>query len=154
MKARLDDIDLQILRLLQDNGRVTNADLARDVKLSPPSVLQRVRKLEETGVVRGYSARLEPEALGYGITIFALVSLAMHQEQPIDRFRSDIQALPEVVECYHISGEFDFLLKIVMEDMGSYERFIRERLSRLDAISKIQSCFVMANVKDNPRLPI
>lgn len=154
MKVRLDDIDYHILRLLQSNGRMTNADLAREVKLSPPSVLQRVRKLEEAGIIRGYVAMLDRECLGYHLNIYVLVGLAMHQEKPIDRFRHAMMGIDEVVECSHISGEFDFLLRIVVPDMRAYEALVREKLSRVECVSRIQSCFVLATTKDDHCLPI
>ncbi len=154
MKDRLDEIDLQILRMMQEDGRMTNADLARQIGLSPPSVLQRVRKLEENGLIRYYTAVLEADKLGFGLTVLAQISLALHQEQPIERFRREVFTIPEVLECHHVSGEFDFLLKIVIEDMHAYEVLVRERLSKIKGLGKIQSCFVLASVKQTTRLPI
>src|SRR5438105_2391153 len=105
----IDDVDLQLLKLLQRDGRITNADLAKSVGLSPPSVLQRVRALERAGLVRGYTALLDPEKLGLKITAFAMISLSLHQDMPIERFRRSILEIDEVQECYHVSGEYDFL---------------------------------------------
>lgn len=154
MRDRFDEVDLHILRLLQDDGRMTNADLARTVGLSPPSVLQRVRKLEDLGVIRGYSTLLDQEKLGFGLTVFAQISLALHQEAPIERFRRAIQDIDEVLECYHVSGEFDFLLKIVVEDMKAYEALVRDKLSKIKGLGKIQSCFALATNKQVHRLPL
>lgn len=151
---KLDDIDWQLLKLMQADGRITNADLARLVKLSPPSVLQRVRKLEDLGLIRGYLALLDQEKLGFGLTVFAQISLALHQEEPIERFRKAIQDIPEVLECYHVSGEFDFLLKIVVEDMKAYEALVRSRLSKIKGLGKIQSCFALATNKQTYALPL
>jgi Lrp/AsnC family leucine-responsive transcriptional regulator len=153
-RERLDDVDLHILRLLQQDGRMTNADLARTVGLSPPSVLQRVRKLEETGVIRGYATILDQEKMGFGLTVLAQISLALHQEAPIERFRRAIADIPEVLECYHVSGEFDFLLKIVVEDMKGYEALVRNKLSKIKGLGKIQSCFALATTKQTYRLPL
>lgn len=154
MRDRFDEVDLHILRLLQEDGRMTNADLARTVGLSPPSVLQRVRKLEDLGVIRGYSTLLDQEKLGFSLTVFAQISLALHQEAPIERFRRAIQDIPEVLECYHVSGEFDFLLKIVVEDMKAYEALVRDKLSKIKGLGKIQSCFALATNKQVHRLPL
>lgn len=146
-KSKLDETDLAILRLIQRDGRITNADLARKVQLSPPSILQRVRKLEEAGLVDKYVAILSAPKLGYHITVFAQVSLQLHQDQPIEHFRAAIAAIPQVMECYHVSGEFDFLLKILVEDMDAYEALVREKLSTIKGIGKIQSCFVLGTAK-------
>ncbi|HRI45279.1 MAG TPA: Lrp/AsnC family transcriptional regulator [Fimbriimonadaceae bacterium] len=154
MRDRLDEVDLHILRLLQKDGRITNADLAREVKLSPPSVLQRVRKLEELRIIRGYSTMLDQERLGFSITVFAQISLALHQEAPIERFRRAVLDIPEILECYHVSGEFDFLLKIVVEDMKAYEALVRNKLSHIKGLGKIQTCFVLATTKMSRELPL
>ena len=154
MRDSFDEVDLSILRLLQANGRITNADLARRVGLSPPSVLQRVRKLEDQKLITGYTALLNREAMGFGLVVIAMVSLALHQEQAIDRFRKAAKSMPEVLECLHVSGDFDFLLKIVVKDMKAYEKFIREKLSAIKGVGKIQSCFVLAENKQTTELPI
>lgn len=154
MRDRLDEVDLHILRVLQADGRITNADLARLVGLSPPSVLQRVRKLEESNVIRGYTAVLDQEKLGFSLTVFAQISLALHQDAAIDRFRQAVLDIPEVLECTNVSGEFDFLLKIVVADMKAYEALIRDRLSKIKGLGKIQSCFALATTKQTLRLPL
>jgi Lrp/AsnC family leucine-responsive transcriptional regulator len=153
MKA-IDDVDLQLLRLLQKDGRITNADLAKSVGLSPPSVLQRVRALERGGFIRGYTALLEPERLGLKITAFAAISLSLHQDMPIERFRRQIQEIEEVQECYHVSGDYDFLLKIVVKDMRAYEALIREKISRIRGIRQINSSFVFGVPKQSTTIPI
>lgn len=154
MRIRLDEVDQKILRILQDDGRVTNADLARMIGLSPPSALQRVRKLEELRLIKGYVGLLNAERLGFGLTVFAQVSLALHQDKAIERFKREVAEIPQVVEAYNVSGEFDYLLKIVVEDMRAYENLIRERLSTIKGLSKIQSCFVLASAKQTTKLPL
>jgi Lrp/AsnC family transcriptional regulator, leucine-responsive regulatory protein len=154
MKSHLDEVDVQILSLLQADGRITNADLAKAVNLSPPSVLQRVRTLEKLGLIRGYFALLDYERLGLRITALAMISLSLHQEQPIERFRKAIQEIPEVLECYHVSGEFDFLLKIVVKDIRAYEQFLREKLSKIKGIGQIQTSFVLATPKYSTQVPL
>jgi len=154
LKSHLDEVDVQILGMLQDDGRITNADLAKKVGLSPPSVLQRVRTLEKLGLIRGYHALLDHERLGLKITALAMISLSLHQEQPIERFRRSIQDIPEVLECYHVSGEFDFLLKIVVKDIRSYEQLVREKLSKIKGIGQIRSSFVLATPKYTTQIPL
>jgi Lrp/AsnC family leucine-responsive transcriptional regulator len=153
-KTHLDEVDVQILAILQADGRITNADLAKRVNLSPPSVLQRVRALEKAGLVRGYYGLLDAERLGFRITALAMISLSLHQEQPIERFRKAINEIPEVMECYHVSGEFDFLLKIVVRDIRAYEALIRERLSKIKGIQQIKTSFVLAQTKFTTQLPL
>lgn len=153
-KTHLDETDVQILHLLQKDGRITNAELAKRVGLSPPSVLQRVRALEKAGLIRGYVALLDPERLGLRITAMIMISLALHQEQPIERFRRSIQEIPEIVECYHVSGDYDFLLKVVVRDMRAYEIFLREKLSKIKGIGKINTNFVLATTKQTTNIPL
>lgn len=154
VKTNLDEIDKQILRQLQSDGRMTNAELAKRITLSPPSALQRVRALEKSGYIRGYKAVLDQEKLGLSITVWAMVSLSLHQDQPIERFRRNVLEIEEVAECYHVSGEFDFLLKILTPDIRAYEQLIRDKLSRVKGIQQIKSCFVLAAPKSSTQLPI
>lgn len=154
MKDKLDEADVKILRLLQADGRMTNADLARKIGLSPPSMLQRVRKLEEAGFIKGYNAELSPEALGYQLLVVAMVSLSLHQEGSIEQFRNATRAVPEILEVLHISGEYDFMLKVVAKDMRDYERIVTTHISSIKAVGKINSCFVLAVNKQGTALPL
>ena len=154
MKHRLDATDLKLLRLLQEDGRTSNAELSRQVGMSPPSVLQRVRSLEQNGFIKAYSAVLGREEMGFGLIVVAMVSLALHQEQPIEQFRRSAVKFPEVLECLHVSGDFDFMLKIVAKDMNAYEKFVREKLSAIKGVGKIHSCFVLGVNKSTTELPI
>lgn len=154
MKTYLDEIDLQILRILQADGRITNAELAKRVELSPPSALQRVRQLEKSGYIKRYAALLEPDKLGLKVTVWAMVSLSLHQDQPIERFRKSIAEIPEIVECHHVSGEFDFLLKILVPDIRSYELLVRNKLSKIKGIQQIKSSFVLATPKLTTQIPL
>lgn len=150
----LDEIDRQILSILQADGRITNADLARKVGLSPPSVLQRVRKLEDAGVISRYVAILDPATLGLTLTVVVFVSLSLHQDQPIERFVDEATKLDEVVECLHVSGDFDFMLKVRVADMRAYEQFISNKLTKIIGIGKVQSCFVMAARKETTEVAL
>jgi Lrp/AsnC family leucine-responsive transcriptional regulator len=150
----IDEVDVQLLKLLQQDGRITNADLAKSVGLSPPSVLQRVRALERAGLIRGYTALLDAEKLGMRITAFAMVSLSLHQDMAIERFRRSVLDVEEVQECYHVSGEYDFLLKIVVKDMRAYEVLIREKISRIRGIRQINSSIVFGVTKQTTAIPL
>lgn len=151
---RLDDIDLQILSILQENGRTSNADLARKVKLSPPSVLQRVRKLEESGLITDYVAILNAQILGFGLMVLTKITLESHQEKTIEKFRESVTRLPNVLEVFQVSGDFDFLLKIRAANMADYERIVRESVSPLPGVGRIESNFVLAVGKSTAALPI
>ena len=146
-KTLLDEVDIHILALLQKDGRITNADLAKSVGLSPPSVLQRVRALEKAGLIRGYFALLDAERLGLRALAWVQITLSLHQEQPIERFRRSIQDIPEILECYHVSGDFDFLLKVVVKDLRAYEVFVREKLSKIKGIQQIKTSMVFGTNK-------
>lgn len=151
---QLDDKDYEILSILQCDGRITNAELAKRVQLSPPSTLQRVRHLERAGFITGYFAHLDAEKLSLKIKVLALVSLALHQEQSLENVIASFQEIPEVIECHHVSGEFDFLLKIVVEDIRSYEALLRERILRIKGVGQIRSSFVLGSFKESSVLPI
>lgn len=150
----LDEVDIQLLALLQADGRITNAELAKRVGLSPPSVLQRVRALEKAGLIKGYTALIDADRLGLKITALTFINLALHQDQPIERFRKAVLLLPEVLECYHVSGDFDFVLKIVVRDMRAYELFVREKLAKIKGIGKIHTSFVLGTTKHTTQLPL
>ena len=152
MKTHLDEKDVQILRLLQADGRITNAELAKRVNLSPPSALQRVRALEKAGLIKGYVALLDPDRLGLKITALVMISLSLHQERPIETFRKAVQDIPEILECYHVSGEFDFLLKIQVRDMRAYEALIREKITRIKGLQQIKTSFVLGIPKHSTNI--
>ncbi len=154
MKNNLDEVDLQLLALLQRDGRITNADLAKAVNLSPPSVLQRVRALEKASLIRGYHALLDHERLGFRITAMVMITLALHQDMAIERFRRAVQDIPEILECHHVSGDFDFLLKVVVRDMRGYEAFVREKLSRIKGVGQIRTSFVLGTPKATSEIPL
>ncbi|HWD41633.1 MAG TPA: Lrp/AsnC family transcriptional regulator [Fimbriimonas sp.] len=153
-RTHLDEVDVQILKLLQKDGRITNADLAKSVGLSPPSVLQRVRTLEKAGLIKGYVALLDAERLGLRITAWVQITLSLHQEQPIERFRRGVQDIPEILECYNVSGDYDFLLKVIVKDMRGYEVFIREKLSKIKGIQQIKTSMVLGVNKHTTQIQL
>jgi len=153
-RTKLDDVDICILKELQQEGRISNVELARRVQLSPPSVLQRVRRLEETGLIRDYVTRLNPSVIGLRLTVYVHVSVTLSSDKPIESFRKAVKDIPEVLECHQVSGEYDFLLKVVAEDMSAYERLVRENLALIKGIGKIYSSFVIQTSKDTTVLPL
>ncbi len=151
---KLDSIDKQILALLQKRGRMTNAELSKQVGLSAASALERVKKLERGGVIRGYHARLDPAAVGIGLVILVEVTLARHQHDAIVRFIEAVQTVDEIVDCYHITGRADYLLRVVAKDIPSYELFVMETLSALPGVQHIETMMILSAVKESKTLPI
>ncbi len=155
MAARkLDDIDRRILAALQADGRMTAQELADRVGLSPSPCARRVRLLEEAGVVKGYVAVIDQAKVGLPISVFASVKLERQREDDLDRFSQAVARWPEVVDCYLMTGQRDYLLRIVVSDLESYERFIKDKLTRLDGVASIESSFALGQVKRSNALPI
>ena len=151
---KLDDIDRRILAALQADGRMTAQQLADRVGLSPSPCARRVRLLEEAGVVKGYVAVVDQAKVGLPISVFASVKLERQREDDLDRFSQAVARWPEVVDCYLMTGQRDYLLRIVVSDLESYERFIKDKLTRLDGVASIESSFALGQVKRSNALPI
>lgn len=143
----LDNKDVEILRLLQRNGRISVKEIADTIHLSTTPVHERVKRLEQSGVIAGYSARLDAAALGKKLMVICHVSLREHNKVAGTKFIKSIIALPEVLECFSISGEFDFMLKVLTSDMESYYDFHVNKLSQVENVGHVQSTFVMGIVK-------
>ncbi len=154
VRVKLDAIDLRILRDLQEDGRITNVDLAKRAGISPPPCLRRVRALEETGCIRGYHADLDPDALGYGVKVFANVGLHSQAETDLLAFEQLVASWPEVRECHMLAGETDFLLKIVATDWDAYQRFLTTRLTAAPNVSVVKSALAIRSSKHLPGVPI
>ena len=155
MAARkLDDIDRRILAALQADGRMTAQQLADRVGLSASPCARRVRLLEEAGVVKGYVAVIDQAKVGLPISVFASVKLERQREDDLDRFSQAVARWPEVVDCYLMTGQRDYLLRIVVSDLESYERFLKDKLTRLDGVASIESSFALGQVKRSNALPI
>ena len=146
-RAKLDRIDRRILSDLQSNGRMTNVELAERAGISAPPCLRRVRALERAGIIKGYHADLSPEALGYSVSVFALVGLSSQAETDLKAFEELIAKWDEVRECHMLAGEADFLLQVVVPDLPAYERFLLGTLLKLPGVSDIRSNFAIATVK-------
>jgi Lrp/AsnC family leucine-responsive transcriptional regulator len=143
----LDEIDLKLLTILGNNSSITKKDLAAKVNLSPSPVFERVKKLEERGYIRKYIALIDAEKLNYGLIVFCSIRLKQHDKSVGQRFVNDIQKLDEVVECYNISGDYDFMLKIYTRDMKHYQDFVFNKLGSVSSIGSTHSTFVMSQVK-------
>ena len=152
--SQLDKTDSQILKILQDNGRITNKELSAQLGLSPPPTLERVKKLETTGYIQGYEARLDPEKINLGTVMMVSVALHQHTHEIINEFQQSIQDLDEVMECYHVTGDDDYLLKVVCSSIAEYESFVVEKLSILKNLGKIKSSVVLSTLKKSNRYPI
>jgi len=150
----LDSVDYEILAALQEDGRITNVDLAAKVGLTAPPCLRRVRSLEQAGVIHGYHARLDATALGFGIIIFALVSLRSQAETDLRAFEEHVATLPEVRECHMLNGEIDFILKIVARDLQSFQRFLTSRLTTAPNVASVKTSLTIRTSKDSPGVPI
>lgn len=152
--SKFDDIDMQILRELQQNGRMTNVELADRVGLTAPPCLRRVRSLEEAGIIRGYHADLDANALGYSITVFAMVSLKSQAEADLRSFEDHIATLPEVRECYMLNGEIDFILKVVARDLQSFQQFLTSQLTAAPNVSSVKTSLTIRTSKQLPGIPM
>ena len=154
----LDAIDRRILRALQTDGRLTYDVLAAQVSLSPSATLRRVKRLEESGVIKGYVALVPPERVGLGLTAYLNVRLEKHSEvhkrNPMDLFRASVQAWPEVVECAALTGEMDYLLRVVVQDMAHYSRFIMDTLLKHPSVEDCKTSFVLDRVKNTTAVPV
>jgi len=150
----LDSIDLQILAALQRDGRMTNVDLAAEVGLTAPPCLRRVRALEQRGVIRGYHAALDPIVLGYGISVFALVSLRSQAESDLRAFEEHVATLPNVRECHMLNGEIDFILKVVAEDLQAFQNFLTSSLTTAPNVASVKTSLTIRTSKDEPGVPI
>ena len=154
MPAKLDSIDRKILGLLQEDGRKTVAELAEQVGLSPSPCLRRVRMLEEAGVVSRYVAVLDQQSVGLPVSVFISIKLESQREEALDRFAKAIQRWPEVLECYLMTGPRDYLLRVVVADLAAYERFLKQKLTKLSGIGSIESSFALEQVKYTNVLPL
>ena len=152
--ANLDDIDRRLLAELQDDGRITNVELAKRVGLTAPQCLRRVRGLEESGVIRGYHAELDPATLGFAITVFALVSLKSQAEDALRQFEDHMRTLPEVRECHMLNGEIDFILKIVSHDLQSFQEFLTSKLTPAPNVASVKTSLTIRTAKQLPGVPL
>ncbi|MBB05788.1 Lrp/AsnC family transcriptional regulator [Pseudooceanicola sp.] len=152
-QRQLDRIDRKILRELQADGKLTNVELAARIGLSPSPCLARVRQLERDGVLRGYVALADPEALGLTMTVFIQVTLERQIEKALSNFETRMNAFPEVMECYLMTGDSDYLVRLVVPDLAALERFILSELTTIPGVANIRSSFALKQVKYKTALP-
>jgi len=150
---KLDPIDLKILKILQANSKITNLDLSKKIGLSPAPTLERVKKLEHSGIIESYHARVNPQLIDLSVQTFVLVSLAWQKENALDNFIQKVHQIDEIVECYIITGEADFLMKLVCADIPSYEKLLFKTLSKIDEIERLKTLMTLSTLKDSKILP-
>ncbi len=153
MPHTLDAIDRRIIRLLQNDGKMKIKEIAHTLNMSNTPIFERIKRLEKEGFIIGYTALVDKKKLGYNLVAFCSVTLERHHTEYLVQFVHDIQQLSEVVACYHIAGMFDYLLKIYVKDMSDYQTFITQKLATLPNISRVQSSFVMTEIKHEQVLP-
>ena len=152
-RVRLDKIDRQILAILQDQGRITNVQLAKDVGISPPPCLRRVRALEDAGYIRGYHGDIDPAMLGFGVTVFAHVGLQSQAESDLQSFEALVDKWPMVRECQMLAGETDFILKVVAPDWDAYQSWLTSELTAAPNVDQVKSALGIRSSKDLPGVP-
>ncbi len=150
----LDELDEEILGWLQRDGRMSNVELSRRVNLSPPAVHARIKRLEEDGFVQQYTAIINREQLGYDMLCFIHLNLQLHTTQQVEQMRKAIVEMPEVLECHHVTGEFDYLLKVVVRNRKDLERFVVHRLTPVPGIARIHTSLVLTEVKHTTEVPL
>jgi len=150
----LDTLDRQILNILQGEARITNAELAHRIGLTPAPTLSRVNKLEAAGYIQGYVALLDRAAVGLSVTAFVSVILREHNRRAAEAFLRSVQAMPEVLECHHIAGDEDYLLKVVAASPSDYERFVLEQLTSVNEVQRVKTTFVLSSPKTTTEVPL
>ena len=154
MKIKLDAIDRKILELLQTNSNITNAQLAQEIGLSPAPTLERVKKLETAGVIKSYHAVVDTASVGLGVSTFVMASLKGHNKDNFSKFTNAISEIEEIVECHHVTGEADFILKIVCTDIPSYQKLMLEKVTNIEVVDNLQSMVILSTFKDTKIVPI
>lgn len=150
---KLDKLDYKILQILQENSKITNLDLSKRIGLSPAPTLERVKKLEQTEVITSYHARVNPLQLGLHVSSYVMGTLAWHKPNAMNNFLEKIQSIEEIVECYIITGDADFLMKVVCKDIPTYEQLLFKTLSQIDEIERLKTLMTLSLAKDKKVLP-
>ena len=153
-KMEMDAVDIAILQELQIDGRLSNVDLARRINLSPPATHARLRRLEEQGYIDRFVAVLDQEKVGFDMMCFISVSLQLHQVEELEGFRAIINDIPEVLECFHVTGEFDYLLKVIIRNRQELQYFVVNKLTPIPGVARIYTSLVLTEVKSTTALPI
>ena len=151
---KLDHIDHKILKHLQENARITNAELADRVGLSPTPCLRRLRRLESDGIIKGYHTEVDREALGVNVTVIILVKLEREDDKTLREFESEIRKRPEVMECYLVTGKFDYFIRVLVPTLATYETFLSETILRMPNIATVESSFTLREVERKLVMPL
>ena len=154
MADLLDRYDRILLKTLQENGRASNVELSEKANLSPPQCYRRVRRLEADGIIRGYAAQVAPAAIGLGVVAFVSLTLDREQFKQVRQLEQAIRQFPEILECYTISGDFDYLLKVVATDLKSFSNFLTDRLMQVPGVSGVRSMVCLEEIKQPGALPL
>ncbi|MFD1143880.1 Lrp/AsnC family transcriptional regulator [Larkinella insperata] len=151
---KLDQIDRKVLEILQTNAKITNAQLSKEIGLSPAPTLERVKKLETSGIIQSYHAQLNRDRVGLGVTTFVQVSLVGHKKQVTESFVNAVKNIPEIIECHHITGSGDFLLKVIAKDIASYQVLMLEKINEIEEVASTQTMVILSTFKESKVLPI
>lgn len=154
MSHHLDKIDLKILKILQENAKITNLQLSAEIGLSPAPTLERVKKLENAKLIKGYYTEVNEEALGVGIKAIIQITLTRQIENAIANFKKEINKIPEIMECYQVTGNADYILIVMLKDIRDFEMLISNRLSKMEEIGQMQTMMILSKVKDSKILPL
>jgi Lrp/AsnC family leucine-responsive transcriptional regulator len=154
MANNLDKTDLKILKRLQENGKITNLQLSSEVGLSPAPTLERVKKLEQGGFIKSYHAEVNELILGIGIQVWIQISLSRQRDNAISNFKKHIQTIDEIMECYQVTGDADYILKIMVQDIPAFEKLIAGRISKIEEIGQMKTMVILSQVKDSKVIPI
>ncbi len=151
---KLDATDKKIINILQQEGRIANNELAKRIGLTTTPTLERVRRLEREKIIEGYSAKIHKEAVGRGFTAFVKVTLSVHQLKLLEEFTSAVQEIPEILACYHTTGDGDFLLQVVAKDTKDYEQLMRTKLTTLPDVERLHTSIVLNTIKEQSPIPV
>lgn len=151
---KLDQKDLQILKHLQEDSKMTNKEISNKLQLSVTAVFERIKRLERNGVISGYVALVSPDKVEKNFTVFCQIKLIQHTKNYLTRFEAEVTSLPEVLECFHVSGEYDYILKVLVKDMAAYREFMVTKLTTLDHIGSTQSTFTIEKVKNTTAISL
>ena len=154
MNIPIDELDKRIIALLQSNARISNAELARRINLSPPATYARVKRLEETGFIQQYTTRINRQGAGFDMLCFISVSLQLHDINQVNGFHEAVLGMPEVLECHHVTGEYDYLLKVVAKNTDDLEDFLMHRLTPIPGVARIHTSLILREVKNVTDIPL
>lgn len=154
MSIHLDQIDLKILEILQEKGKITNIQLSQEIGLSAAPTLERVKKLEQSGIIQSYHAKIDRSKIGLGFTALIHVSLTRQKDNAIRNFITQINKIPEITECLQVTGNFDYQLRVVVKDIPAFEKLVGEKLSRIEEIGQMQTMVVLSEIKNASILPL